>query len=112
MKKLYSVKLLFSSYHKPKGPESIFEEIVTFIEANNVSEIEELVYNHYDDMSYKNAKDGITTISLAKILDIYEIIDDMNFTDNPNFKEVYSRHLIFEGEISSEEIIEKYYLDK
>lgn len=112
MKKLYSVKLLFSSCAEPKGPESIFEEIVIFIEANNISEVEGLVYNHYDEMSYKNAEDGINTITLAKILDIYEIIDDMNFIGNINFKEAYSRYLIFEGEVSSEEIIERYYLDK
>jgi len=52
----------------------------------------------------------LTTNKLVKILDIFETVD--NLKGSLNFKEVYSRYLIFDYSLAVEEVIEKSSLDK
>ena len=61
--------------------------------------------------TYLNGEGGSTTVRLAKILDIFELVDDLD--ESLDFKEVYSRHFLFEQDVVDvATVIELYRLDK
>ncbi|MEK4423808.1 DUF4288 domain-containing protein [Solibacillus sp. FSL K6-1523] len=108
---VYSVKLLFESFVSPNlSSEKIFEERIILVRAENLDEINELIYKKFPADTYLNGEGGSTTVQLAKILDIFELVDDLE--ESLDFKEVYSRHLLFEQDIDATTAIELYKLDK
>lgn len=111
MSNLYAAKLLFESTTSPKkNPEKIFEERIILVKAENEEEISDLLNNNFPPDTYSNGEGGSTTKKLINILDIFEIVD--NLEESLNFKEVYSRYLLFDQDITAEKAIEKYSLDK
>ncbi|STX08857.1 Uncharacterised protein [Kurthia zopfii] len=111
MKNFYSVKLLFESVVSLNlSPEKIFEERIILVQAENSDDISNLVYSKFPPDTYSNSEGGFTTIQLVEILDVFELVDDIE--ESLNFKEVYSRHLIFEQDVTAKEAIGLYSLDK
>ncbi|WP_342514191.1 DUF4288 domain-containing protein [Sporosarcina sp. FSL K6-1522] len=108
---IYSVKVLLESTVIPNLYSSkTFEETIVLVEAANDDEIESKIHRHFVNDTYENADGGQTTWSLVRILDTFETIDE--FEGNINFKEVYSRYLLFDEPITADEVIELYSLDK
>lgn len=108
---IYSVKLLFESLVSPNlSKEKVFEERIVLVRAKNLEDISELVYKNFPSDTYLNAEGGMTTNQLVKILDIFKLVD--NLEESLDFKEVYSRYLLFEQEIDAATAIELYSLDK
>lgn len=104
----YSVRLLFQSTHLPNTSGSFFEESIVLVNAESQERAKELIKNHFQPDTYLNAAGGQTTVSLKKILDIFQIMEDIDDEDI-NFKEVYSQFLIYEDEeVSAKEVLEKY----
>lgn len=111
MNNLYAVKLLFESLSSPNlSPEKVFEERIILVKTNNEEDISDLISNNFPSNNYSNSEGGFTTNQLVKILDVFEIVD--NLEESLNFKEVYSRHLLFDQNVTAEKAIEKYSLDK
>ncbi len=108
MLNIYSVRLLFQSTHLPDTSGSFFEESIVLVNAKSQDQARELVKNHFQPDTYLNAAGGQTTVSLEKILDTFQIMEDIDDEDI-NFKEIYSQFLIYEDqEVSTEEVLEKY----
>lgn len=108
---LYSAKLLFESVVSPNlSPEKIFEERIILVRAESSDIISELIYKKFPSDTYLNSEGGSTTIRLVKILDVFELVD--NLEESLDFKEVYSRHLLFEQDIDAATAIKLYSLDK
>lgn len=108
---IYSVKLLFESTTSPDlGSEKIFEERIILVRAEKVDDIKDLVYKKFPSDTYLNGDGGMTTNQLVEILDIFELVD--NLEESLDFKEVYSRYLLVENDVTTENIIELYSLDK
>ena len=104
----YSVRLLFQSTHLPDTSGSFFEESIVLVNANSQDEAKQLVKKHFQPDTYLNAAGGQTTVSLKRILDTFQIMEDIDDEDI-NFKEVYSQFLIYEDEeVSAEEVLERY----
>lgn len=111
MNKLYAVKTLFESITSPTiSQEKIFEERIILIEAESEAEISNLLNSKYPPDTYLNSEGGFTTNQLVKILDVFELVD--NLETSRHFKEVYSRYLIFDDDATTEQAIEKYGLDQ
>ncbi|WP_155593022.1 DUF4288 domain-containing protein [Lysinibacillus cavernae] len=111
MNKLFSVKLLFESIVTPKpATGKTFEESIILIKVPNEDEIEQMIFAYYLVEQFTNATGGKTTIKLVRILDIFEVVD--NIYISANFVEVYSRYLLFEEDIETEELIKLFQLDK
>lgn len=111
MKKLYAVKSLFESVTETDTSlEKIFEERIILVEAEDEAEASGLLNKKFPADIYSNSAGGLTTNKLVKILDVFETVD--NLKGSLNFKEVYSRYLIFDYSLTVEEVIEKYSLDK
>ncbi|HDR8112528.1 TPA: DUF4288 domain-containing protein [Bacillus cereus] len=111
MYNLYSVKVLFESTTSPVfSPGKTFEERIFLVKTKTPHEIENIIYNNFPEDTYENAEGGVTTIKIVRILDVFELVE--NVEEKPiHLKEVYSRYLIFEEKISAEEVIAKYYLN-
>lgn len=108
---IYSVKLLFESTTLPDlGSEKIFEERIILVRAEKDDDIKDLVYKNFPSDTYLNGDGGMTTNQLVEILDIFELVD--NLEESLDFKEVYSRYLLVEKDVTVENIIELYSLDK
>ncbi|CAM4102254.1 DUF4288 domain-containing protein [Lederbergia lenta] len=106
---IYSVKLLFESIVSPNpSPEKTFEERIILIKSDNIEDINQMVYDHFKPETYPNSEGGLTTLKLVN--DVFELVDDLN--DSVNFKEVYSRHLLFDQEITFEKVVNLFSLDK
>lgn len=102
MNNLFSVKLLFKS----TATSTIF-----LVKGGSLDEVCNIVIKHFEPETYVNADGGINKVELVKILDVFELVDDLN--ESLNLKEVYSRYIIFENpSTTAEEAIEKYSLDK
>lgn len=111
MYNLYAVKLLFESTVSPViSSGKIFEECIVLIQTDDQGAIPKLIEKQFPPSTYENAEGTMTTKTLVKILDIYELVDDL--TTSLQYKEVYSRHLIFGEEVSSKEVISTYKLDQ
>lgn len=111
MKKIYAVKSLFESIVTPDSTsERIFEERIILVESENKEKASEQFIQHFPPDTYANSMGGLTTNRLAKILDIFELVDELG--NDVNYKEVYSRFLIFDKNITVKEVIEQYKLDK
>ncbi|WP_301109661.1 DUF4288 domain-containing protein [Sporosarcina sp.] len=108
---LYSVKLLFESIYKPnESTETVFEERILLVRTEVPDEISRLVHNQFPPDTYENSSGGLTTIKLVKILDVFDLVEDLE--ESLHFKEVYSRHLLFGKNTSVDEAIQSYALDK
>ncbi|MEK5036589.1 DUF4288 domain-containing protein [Sporosarcina sp. FSL K6-3457] len=109
---IYSVKVLLESTVVPNNypTEILFEETIRLLEVTDQDELETKVRNYFVDDTYENAEGGQVTWSLVKILDIFEVM--VEFNEDINFKEVYSRYLHFDKPITANEVIELYSLDK
>lgn len=108
---VYSVKLLFESLTSPNlSSEKIFEERIILVRAQNSEDIKELVYGKFPSDTYLNAEGGSTTVQLVEVLDVFELVDTLE--EPIDFKEVYSRYLLFEQDIDAAKVIELYSLDK
>ncbi|WP_162805738.1 DUF4288 domain-containing protein [Sporosarcina sp. PTS2304] len=107
---LYSVKLLFeSNYHPDSIAERVLEERIVIVRAKHFTEIESLIKKKFPPDRYKNAEGGITTSTLVGILDIFELVD--NIEKSLEFAEVYSRHLLVDKDIRTDEAIKLYSLN-
>lgn len=104
---LYSVELLFESIAKPKPtPEKIFEERIVLIRTKKKENIHDLIYAYFPPDTYANAEGGITTNKLAKILDVFELVDDiLDPLLETEYKEVYSRYIIAPEDITAENVL-------
>lgn len=108
MNKLFSVRLLFHSTHIPDTTGSFYEESIVLIRGINEEDVNNKALKYYKPWIYDNADNGTTTVTLVRVLDVFEIIDEIN-DPSVDFKEVYSEFLIFNKEIlSTEDIISKY----
>jgi len=109
---LFSVKLLFESTATSTiNPAKIFEERIFLVKGGSSEEVCSIVKKHFKPETYENADGGINKVELVKILDVFELVDDLS--ESLNLKEVYSRYIIFENpSTTTEEAIEKYSLDK
>lgn len=104
----YSVRLIFQSTHVPQTTGSFFEESIVVLSANSEEEAKKLVMEYYKPDSYENAEGGVTTVTLIKIVDIFEIMDSLD-DSNLDFKEVYSQFLIYEDEVATiDDIMNRY----
>ncbi|MCY7618080.1 DUF4288 domain-containing protein [Bacillus pumilus] len=112
MRQIYSAKLLFESISSPSGmPDKVFEERIILVRAKNHRKVREIVKQSFPEETYLNAEGGQTTIKLAAILDVFELVDHLD--EEPlHLSEVYSRHRIFDKETSAKEVIEAYSLNK
>lgn len=106
------MKVLIESITSPTiSPEKIFEERIILVKTNQPEEIENMIRENFPDDTYQNAEGGWTTHQVAKILDVFELVEDIE--EQPiHLKEVYSRFLIFDKETSVEEVVNVYSLDK
>lgn len=112
MYNLFSVKLLFESTATSTiNPAKIFEERIFLVKGRSSEEVCSIVKKHFEPETYENADGGINKVEFVKILDVFELVDDLS--ESLNLKEVYSRYIIFENpSTTAEEAIEKYSLDK
>ena len=108
---IYSVKCLFESISTPIDcSEKVFEERILLIKTDDPETIPERLVKRFPPDTYDNSAGGVTTIQLVQVLDIFELVEDV---EQPiDFTEVYSRHLIFEEEVTTDEAIKIYSLDK
>lgn len=91
----------------------IFEESIVLMKQNekffSENEERELV-NYFNEnlkpLKYKNAYGEMLDNRVVKIIEYYEIMDEIEFK---NFVEVFSRHIIADKEDTAEMILEKYY---
>lgn len=90
--------------------EKIFEEVVVLVNALNEVEAEMKIREHYKDDTYENADGRLVTLRLAKILDVYELVDRIKCLDD--FVEAYSRHLIVDCSMTVEGVVQSLGLDK
>ncbi|MEN2446471.1 DUF4288 domain-containing protein [Bacillus sp. JR_15] len=112
MRQIYAAKLLFESISSPSSmPDKIFEERIILVRAKNHCKVKDIIQKNFPEETFDNAEGGQTTIKLAAILDVFELVDDLD-QEPLHLSEVYSRHLIFDKETSAKEAIEAYSLDK
>ncbi|MEK3972905.1 DUF4288 domain-containing protein [Bacillus sp. FSL M7-0558] len=112
MRQIYSAKLLFESISSPSSmPDKIFEERIILVRAKNHCKVKDIIQKNFPEETFDNAEGGQTTIKLAAILDVFDLVDDLD-QEPLHLSEVYSRHLIFDEETSVQEAIEAYSLDK
>jgi hypothetical protein len=78
----------------------IYEETINIIRAVKLEDVDRLVKAHYKDVTYKNIFGEDTTIKLAMILDVFELVD--NIEESLEFVEVYSQHIILDEEVTVE----------
>lgn len=109
MNKIYAVKSLFESVTTNISPEKFLKKELFFLKLG-MKEVNNLLSNNFPTDTFSNSAGGYTTNRLVKILDIFKIMD--NLEESLNFKEVYSRFLLFEQGTTTERAIEKYSLDK
>lgn len=96
---IYSVKLLFEHISSSNSlPSKTFEETINIVRAERMDDVDRLVKQHFKDFTYTNELGESTTIKLVMILDIFKLID--NIEESLDFGEVYSRHLVFDEDIS------------
>ncbi|MFS0653965.1 DUF4288 domain-containing protein [Bacillus sp. 179-C3.3 HS] len=112
MHHIYSAKLLFESISSPNdSDDKIFEERIILVRAKNRRKVKHIVKDSFPDDTFENANHGQTTTKLVAILDIFELVDRIE-DQSIHFIEVYSRYLLFDKDISAEEAIKAYSLDK
>ncbi|MCK1997185.1 protein of unknown function [Paenisporosarcina quisquiliarum] len=101
MYKIFSVKLLFEHISSTDTMSNkIYEETINIIRAVKLEDVDRLVKAHYKDVTYKNIFGEDTTIKLAMILDVFELVD--NIEESLEFVEVYSQHIILDEEVTVE----------
>lgn len=101
MYKIFSVKLLFEHISSTDTMSNkIYEETINIIRAAKLEDVDRLVKAHYKDVTYKNIFGEDTTIKLAMILDVFELVD--NIEESLEFVEVYSQHIILDEEVTVE----------
>lgn len=99
MTNIYSVKLLFEHVNSSESiPNKTFEETINIIRAAKIEDVDALVKEHFKDFTYSNDFGKKTTIKLVMILDIFKLVD--NIEEVLEFGEVYSRHMIFDKNVS------------
>ena len=109
--KVFSVKVLCESIITPKPDNhKTFEESILLVETQDVNFIKDIMEKHFVDNSYKNGYGAVVNWKLVAILDVFELVD--SFECSVHLKEVYSRFLTFEKQISAKEVIELYSLDR
>lgn len=59
---------------------------------------------------YSNAAGGTTYYRMDRVLDSFEVIDDVSIPDDEPLVEVFSRHLIVKKEMTTDEVVEMYRL--
>ena len=101
MYKIFSVKLVFEHISSTDTMSNkIYEETINIIRAVKLEDVDRLVKAHYKDVTYKNIFGEDTTIKLAMILDVFELVD--NIEESLEFVEVYSQHIILDEEVTVE----------
>lgn len=115
MYNLFSVKLLFESTYnsQPLTPEKIFEERIVLVRIDKQENIHNCMYAYFPPDTYVNAEGGMTTNQLVRILDVFELVEDIfDPMLETEYKEIYSRYIIVPENTSVEACIELYALDK
>lgn len=114
MDKLFSVKYLLQSIYCEQtiqyGDEDVFEEVIVLVKAQCKEDAMERVIGHFEEETYENAANGMTTVRFVKALDCFELIDEIE--GDIDFKEVYSRYILVEIGTTADEVIQQYALDK
>lgn len=111
MSKMYSVKLLFESTTKPLySTGKVFEERIILVHTTSKEHIPTVIESNFQEDCYENSEGGWTTVKLAAILDVFELVDSID--NSTHLTEVYSRYLILDEELTSDEVIKRYSLDQ
>ncbi len=112
----YGLKLLIEGIEDipdsgfANSDEKIFEEVIVLVNASNENEAKMKIRRHYHEVSYENANGCLVTLRLVRILDAFELIDDIEGLND--FIEVYSRHLIVDDWMNVDAVIQEFSLDK
>jgi hypothetical protein len=85
---------------------------VILVRAKDLASAKKITREYYDsEEPYENAAGGMTHYRMVRVLDAFELIDELTIPKDEPVVEVYSRHLLVPKNLTIDEIVKKYHLD-
>ena len=114
MGRIFSVKYLVECIVVPQDDGKTYEEAIMLIRADTRELAVEKISEHWKgltkELTYENAIGGMTTWRFVQVLDCFELVNEIEA--DIDFKEVYSRYILVGEEMTPQEVIRDYSLEK